>query len=82
MDKQITLDDFSAQLQVMTARFAAAKVVEDLSRKNHLLEMLMMGYKPPTKWQRFKYRLADLRQRAKDIWTILSGGDIHSNCGY
>jgi hypothetical protein len=28
------------------------------------------------------WRRCDYRQRAKDIWTILRGGDVHKDCWY
>ena len=37
---------------------------------------------PLTQKQKLKRRLKDLKQRCKDIWTIVSGGDIHENCDY
>lgn len=41
-------------------------------------------YKPikVTRWLRFKNKMTDYKQRTKDIWTILSGGDIHKDCDY
>ena len=68
-------------LSKATARFLACRVAENLMRTNHLADMLAMGYKPLTCRQRFKYRIKDIKQRCKDIWTIVSGGDIHRNCG-
>ena len=37
-------------------------------------------YQPPTKWERFKDRMRDYRQRIKDIWTILKGDNVHKDC--
>lgn len=37
---------------------------------------------PPTRKQKIKRWIEDKKQRCKDIWTILSGGDIHENCDY
>lgn len=69
-DKPYTLENYTKQiLEPMTQRFA-----EDLQN--------VMGYVPPTKWQRFKYQMQDIKQRFKDVWTIVSGGDIHKDCGY
>ena len=76
----MNLEDWSA-LNEASIRFMAGKMADDLMKPNYLADMLFMGYKPPTKWQRFKNRLVDYKQRCKDIWTILSGGDIHENCG-
>lgn len=82
-DKSYTIEDYTKQiLEPMTQRFAECIVHEELMRKNHLADMLAMGYVPPTKWQRFKYRMQDIKQRFKDIRTIVSGGDIHKDCGY
>lgn len=36
----------------------------------------------PTRWQKFKRQIEDYKQRARDICTILTGGDIHKDCGY
>lgn len=36
---------------------------------------------PPTRKQKLQYWWDDKKQRARDIWTILSGGDIHEDCG-
>lgn len=35
-----------------------------------------------TKLEKFKMWYYDWKQRFKDCYTILSGGDIHENCGY
>lgn len=69
-----TLDDYNKQL-IATNRFAAVVRIAEL-------DMKAMCYKPLTRWQRFKYRIEDLKQRTKDIRTIVSGGDVHKNCGY
>lgn len=82
-DKPYTLNEYNKQiLEPMTRRFAETALYEQLMRKNSLANMLAMGYVPPTKWQRFKYRMQDIGQRFKDIWTIFSGGDIHKDCEY
>lgn len=82
-DKSYTIDDYTKQiLEPMTRRFAETALYEQLMRKNALADMLAMGYITPTKWQRFKYRMQDIGQCFKDIWTIVSGGDIHKDCGY
>lgn len=81
-NSMFTLDDYAKHLNEATRQFAACKVVEDLMRQEHLADMLAMGYVPPTKWQRLKYRMQNIGQRFKDIWTIVSGGDIHKDCGY
>ena len=77
---QIGLKEWNA-LNEASIRFMASKYAEDIMKPNYLADMLFMGYKPPTKWQKFKYKLSDLKQRAKDIWTILKGGDVHEDCG-
>ncbi len=76
------MDDFSKMLAHATNRFAAAAIAESITRENAFADMLYMGYTPPTRWQRFKYHILDYRQRCKDIWTIVSGGDVHEDCGY
>ena len=82
-NKPLTIADYDKRiLQPAMERFAACqahKLIADEVFKN---DGLFYGLKPPTKWQKFKYRLQDYRQRAKDIWTILRGKDIHENCGY
>lgn len=67
----------------LAARFNACCIAEQKALKQMYQDALYMGLKPPTKWQRLKYKLADIKQRCKDIWTIISGGggDIHENCG-
>lgn len=52
-------------------------VAEDILKANHFIKDLPK----PTRKQRFKWFWQDKMQRAKDIWTILSGGDIHKDCG-
>lgn len=76
-----TLEDYNEQVVKVTARFTAAKIYEDLTRENILADMLHYGYKPPTRWQKFKYRVGNIVQRVKDVWTIVSGGDVHRDCG-
>lgn len=79
---RLTLDDEdSTILAEATRRFMLCRIADDLTRKNMLADMMFMGYVPPTRWQRFKYRLRDIGQRGRDIWAILSGGDIHESCG-
>lgn len=72
-------------IKEITERFARSydfeKAARDLMKENYYY-VLGGKPKPPTRWQRFKYRLQDLKQRAKDIWTILRGRDIHENCGW
>ncbi len=83
MSEPYSLDHFSKELlEPMVKRFAEANAAEIIFRSNALEDALFMGLKPPTKWQRFKYKLEDIKKRFKDIWTIVSGGDIHKNCGY
>lgn len=82
VSEQYTLADYNKQLSGITNRFAVSAMAEDLMRKDALTDMLAMGYTPPTRWQRFKYRIEDIKQRMNDIWTIVSGGDVHKNCGY
>lgn len=68
-------------LEPMIEQFARAQIAELLSRRDLFEDMLFYGYKPPTRWERFKYKLNDYKQRCKDIWTIVSGGDVHRDCG-
>jgi hypothetical protein len=77
----LNLEECSKLLNA-NANLAAQKFIEDMAKDNILADMLYYGYTPLTKWQRSKYKLADLKQRCKDIWTIVSGGDIHENCDY
>jgi hypothetical protein len=79
-DKPFTLDDYKSMLEDATRRFAIDYL--ELLRSNPLLDMLSKDYIPPTRRQRLRNRLNDLRRRAKDIWTILRGGDVHEDCGH
>lgn len=47
---------------------------------NNILEFF--GYKPPTRKERIARWWIDKKQRCKDIWTILRGGNIHEDYGY
>lgn len=76
----MNLDEYEVILNA-SSRFKACKIAEDLMKTNALQDMLFMGVKPITKWQKFKYKIKDYKQRCKDIWTILKGSDIHENCG-
>lgn len=83
VEKPFTIKDYDEQiLQPAIKRFAECKVMDNLTRANILADYEFYGGKKPTRWQKFKYRLQDYRQRVKDIWTILKGGDIHEDCGY
>jgi hypothetical protein len=75
IEKQFNLDDFSKMLKQSNH---LNNIADELIRK----DTLDLMYTPLTRWQRFKYRMDDIKQRFKDIWTIVSGGDIHRNCGY
>lgn len=78
----MTLEEYNKDiLEPMVKRFAECKVAEELSRQDRFEDMLFYGYKPPTRWEKFKYKLNDYKQRCKDIWTIVSGGDVHRDCG-
>lgn len=82
-EKPFTIKDYEDQiLKPAIKRFAECVIDEEVMRKEFIGDLAHYGYTPPTKWQKFKYRLQDYRQRAKDIWTILRGKDIHENCGY
>lgn len=79
----MTLDDYNKQiLNEATIQYIVCKIDEDLARANILTGYMFVDGKPPTKYERFKYRIEDYRQRVKDIWTILKGDDIHKNCGW
>lgn len=74
-EKPPTLDDYTKQiLQPMLKRCAENEVKW---HEEWLKQAEFCGYKPPTRKQRIKYWLQDKKQRCKDIWTILSGGDVH-----
>lgn len=79
-----TLKDYDKDiLQEASKRYADVTAYELMAQKEHFADMLLtFGYRPPTKWQKFKRRMQDLKQRYKDIWTIVSGGDVHENCDY
>lgn len=82
-DPLYSLDNYNKEiLEPMVKRFAEAQAAEELFKSNCLEDMIFAGYIPATRWQRFKYKIEDYKQRCKDIWTILKGDDIHKNCGY
>lgn len=81
INEPMTLKDYEKNiLQDAVKRFASVNQWEIEARKRYIEHMLFYGiYKPSTKWQRFR---KDIKQRFKDIWTIVSGGDVHKNCDY
>ena len=88
-NKPLTIADYDKRiLQPAMKRFVECRISEYELREEYKLDVLFgskqsgIPYKPPTRWQRFKRRLYDYQQRAKDIWTILRGKDIHEDCGY
>lgn len=82
-EKPFTIKDYDEQiLQPAIKRFAECHVYEEIMRKEYIGDLAHYDYIKPIKWQKFKHRLQDYHQRAKDIWTILRGRDIHENCGY
>lgn len=82
-DKSLTLEEYSKQiLKPMTDAFVKSYLEEKFFKNAMIEDMKYYGMKPPTKWQRFKFKLGDYKQRAKYIWAILKGEDIHKNCGY
>ena len=87
--KPMTIADYDKEiLQPAIKRFADLKITEYEAKEEFKFDVLFgskqwgIPYDPPTKWQKFKRRLYDYHQRAKDIWTILKGKDIHKDCGY
>lgn len=72
----MNLNDYNKQILEPSIQKLAR---EGLFAENYLYDRLVVN--PPTKWQRFKYRMKDYRQRIKDIWAILRGKDIHEDCG-
>jgi hypothetical protein len=85
IDEQKLTDDMVKRF----AKLAEYKIEDYLNFELGIYDVKMLqwgdsipaGYNP-TRWQRFKYKLADYKQRAKDIWTILKGDNIHKNCDY
>lgn len=75
VDKRLTIKEISDRF---IQNYDWEKAARELMEENYIF----FDCKPPTRWQRFKRRLQDLKQRAKDIWTILRGKDIHENCGW
>lgn len=72
-----TLGEFSKRVEG-TYGMTAQNVAESLMKPNELLD----GYVPlTTRRERCLARIADWKCRAKDIWTILRGGDVHEDCG-
>lgn len=78
-EKPFTLDDWSEQImKPMLQRCVEAEVKMYEKYKE---DLKFWGWKPPTRYERFKSFWRDKGRRCKDIWTIISGGDIHNNCG-
>lgn len=71
----MTLDDF-AIIQSCVTRFRACKVAEDIIKKSWLEDALLMGYRPPTKWQRRKMRVKEFFGRFHLAWRALRGDDL------
>lgn len=83
--KPFSLEEYNKRLEEIGKSFIACQASKMLFQKNAFLDTLLYGigpFKPLTRWQKFKNRLHDYRQRARDIWTILHGKDIHEDCGY
>lgn len=77
-----TLKEYDEQiLSEATKRFAACAADKVIADNEFMKDAAFYGLKPLTRWQKFKRRIADYKQRYKDIWTILCGRDVHEDCG-
>ena len=77
IEKPLTLKEFSkTTLAEVTKRFAACAVAEQITRANALTDMLFMGYKPLTKWQRRKRQIKEFFGRFHLAWRALRGDDL------
>lgn len=71
----MNLEEYNRRAVRPQAERLAAQIVEE--NEEFLSQLNQWGYKPPTRRERAKFWLRDKQQRIKDIWTILSGGDVH-----
>lgn len=73
MKENLTLADYSEKILKPLANEMAREIAIEILKTPIGL--------PATRKQKFKWWIEDKKQRCKDIWTILTGGDIHENCG-
>jgi hypothetical protein len=68
----------------ITTRYRAAQMAANIQANNRLLAMLE-GYKPkpPTRWERFTWRVLHYRNRVRDAWLVLIGRkDVCDPCEF
>lgn len=81
--KPLTLDEFNKV--ILTKELVTREAVRLMTNSNLFLEIIKFDgppAPPATRLQLIKLKYYDYRQRIKDAWLILKGGDIHENCGY
>jgi hypothetical protein len=81
-EKQFTFNEYEEILKNAAQRFIDCKLEDEAFKQNIFSDMLYYDYKPPTRWQRFKQIIKNFCEAIRDIWIIVSGGDIHKDCGY
>lgn len=78
-EKTMTLDDYIEKIIKPMYAKCAEQEAELLIQYRE--DLKFYGWTPPTRKQKFKWWIEDKKQRVKDIWKILKGGDIHDDCG-
>jgi len=61
----------------ITKRFAVSAAYEQITRSNALADMLFMGYKPLTKWQKHKRRVKEFFGRFGLAYRALRGDNLN-----
>lgn len=51
----------------------AAKMLDQLMHEGPLITLLRKDIKPPTKWERFTWRIKGYINRVRDAWLVLIG---------
>lgn len=64
------------ELTSIVSRFKACQGAENVMRSSALEDLLYMGYVPPTKWQRRKYKIAKFFGRFNLAWRALRGDEL------
>ena len=74
----LTLARYSeTTLTDITKRYAISAAYEQITRANALADMLFMGYKPLTKWQKHKRRVKEFFGRFGLAYRALRGDDLN-----
>lgn len=71
----MTLEEYKTRILEPCVKQFMSKHADDI------MAMHLNNLPLPTYLECCKYKWQDIKQRAKDIWTIVSGGDIHDDCG-